>query len=574
VARVAVGDLVDEAPSDVRALLADLELAWVDGRHDELDVILDQLAQAVADRALAGAMARARGLLAEARGDDGGPAYRGALLVDPADRLAWMGLAHAACARGAASEAAELTGHLVGQGGLGLASPALAGALEWRRGEPLIGRGELASAGRSIARAAELLPGDPELGEVHALLLEAAGQAGQAAEALARAASATPSRGHAARLLRRAAGLRAASGDKAASMSMLHRAVELDPGEPLAAIDLAGALEAAGDDEGLVALARRQVSADPDGAVLARIRLARGLERLGRGEEATAVLAAGRAAGPRSAARDAELERAYARGGKLAERAALCREQAEERLPYVDPLVAERRAATALEQLAAAAGPAPTPARARAGTGAPGEDPAGTIPPRDADDDWGDVTAAAPEILFASPSSADGGGAPEAAGLPAGIWREPNAGGPAVRARGGPAMGARRWPRGAACSRSIRPRRRRGRRACAWSRPRRPTMTAPGWRSWPRPRRASCPRPAPSSWLFAAPTSWSPAPAATAARPAKAPIAPKTPTAPTAPRPSRSWPPPRSRTRAIRGPRSPSCACSRGTGAGPTPRGC
>jgi len=427
VARVAVGDLVDEAPSDVRALLADLELAWVDGRHDELDVILDQLAQAVADRALAGAMARARGLLAEARGDDGGPAYRGALLVDPADRLAWMGLAHAACARGAASEAAELTGHLVGQGGLGQASPALAGALEWRRGEPLIGRGELASAGRSVARAAELLPGDPELGEVHALLLEAAGQAGPAAEALARAASATPSRGQAARLLRRAAGLRAASGEKAASVSMLRRAVELDPGEPLAAIDLAGALEAAGDDEGLVALARRQVSADPDGAVLARVRLARGLERLGRGEEGTAVLAAGRAAGPRSAALDAELERAYARGGKLAERAALCREQAEERLPYVDPLVAERRAAMALEQLALAAGPAPAPARARAGTGAPGEDPAGTIPPRDADDDWGGDTAAAPEILFASPSSADGGGAPEAAGLPAGIWREPSA---------------------------------------------------------------------------------------------------------------------------------------------------
>ena len=77
-----------------------MELAWVNGRNDELDVILDQLAQAVADRALAGAMARTRGLLAEARGEDGGAAFRGALLVDPADRLAWMGLAHAAAARG------------------------------------------------------------------------------------------------------------------------------------------------------------------------------------------------------------------------------------------------------------------------------------------------------------------------------------------------------------------------------------------------------------------------------------------------------------------------------------------
>jgi tetratricopeptide (TPR) repeat protein len=433
VARVAIGDLVDEAPADVRALLADLELAWVDGRNDELDVILDQLAQAVADRALAGAMARTRGLLAEARGEDGGAAFRGALLVDPADRLAWMGLAHAAAARGAPSEAAELTGHLVGQGGLGQAAPALGGALEWRRGEPLIGRGELAAATRSISRAAELLPGDPELGEVHALLLEAGGQADAAAGALERAAGATEWQGQAARFLRRAATLRAAGGDTAGSLPLLRRAVELDPGEPLAAIDLAGALEAAGDDEGLVGLARRQVSADPDGAVLARLRLARGLDRLGRREEAAAVLAAGRDVGPRSAALDAALERAYTRGARLAERAALAREQADEKLPYVDLELAERRAALALEQLARAGGAAAPPSAGLPSASVQEADPglADTIAPRDAaepDEGWPDpaTEAAMPEILFAAPSQHDG--KPEAAGLPAGIWREPSAG--------------------------------------------------------------------------------------------------------------------------------------------------
>ncbi|HWM88888.1 MAG TPA: hypothetical protein VNO33_23720, partial [Kofleriaceae bacterium] len=411
VARVAVGDLVDEAPTDVRALLADLELAWVDGRKDELDPILDRLAQAVADRALAGAMARTRGMLAEARGQDGGPALRGALLVDPSDRLAWMGLAHAAAARGEAGEAAELTGHLVGQGGLGLAAPALAGALEWRRGEPLIGRGELAAAGRSIARAAELLPDDPDLGEVHAVLLEAGGQAGAAADALARAADASPSSGHAARLLRRAAGLRAAAGDRAESVAILRRAAELDADEPLAAIDLTAALEAAGDEEGLVGLARRQLAADPDGAVLARVRLARGLERLGRGDEALAVLAAGRSAGLRSAALDAELERGFAAAGMLAERAQLCRGQAEEKLGYVDPAVAERRAAAALEQLARQSG-------------------AEEVAPRE-HDDWSERDlapedgVAMPEILF-GPGAREQE-APEAAGLPAGIWREPTA---------------------------------------------------------------------------------------------------------------------------------------------------
>jgi hypothetical protein len=48
-ARVAAGELLDQAPSDVRALLAQLELAFLDGRADEFGVALEQLARAVSD---------------------------------------------------------------------------------------------------------------------------------------------------------------------------------------------------------------------------------------------------------------------------------------------------------------------------------------------------------------------------------------------------------------------------------------------------------------------------------------------------------------------------------------------
>ena len=46
-ARVAVGEILDSAPSDVRALLAQLELAFLDGRADEFGRALEQLAHAV-----------------------------------------------------------------------------------------------------------------------------------------------------------------------------------------------------------------------------------------------------------------------------------------------------------------------------------------------------------------------------------------------------------------------------------------------------------------------------------------------------------------------------------------------
>src|SRR5207247_919674 len=60
-ARVAVGELLDTAPSDIRALLAQLELAFLVGRADEFGVALEQIARAMTDHELRAAVQSARG---------------------------------------------------------------------------------------------------------------------------------------------------------------------------------------------------------------------------------------------------------------------------------------------------------------------------------------------------------------------------------------------------------------------------------------------------------------------------------------------------------------------------------
>src|SRR5262249_26335422 len=69
-ARVAVGELLDGAPGDVRALLAQLELSFLDGRADEFGESLDRLAGALADPQLRAGVEVARGHLDERNGGD------------------------------------------------------------------------------------------------------------------------------------------------------------------------------------------------------------------------------------------------------------------------------------------------------------------------------------------------------------------------------------------------------------------------------------------------------------------------------------------------------------------------
>src|SRR5262249_7696254 len=101
-ARVAVGEILDSAPSDVRALLAQLELAFLDGRADEFGIALEQLAHAVGDPELRAAVQSARGILAAHGNDAAGAAgwFAAAAESDPASLAARPGAVRQAAANG------------------------------------------------------------------------------------------------------------------------------------------------------------------------------------------------------------------------------------------------------------------------------------------------------------------------------------------------------------------------------------------------------------------------------------------------------------------------------------------
>ena len=418
-ARVAVGALLDDAPADVRSLLANLELAWVDGRHEEVDSSLQRLAQAVADDGLAAALLRARGLLAQSQSTDGGPVLREALEKSPGDRGAWLGLAHGAAARGEYRAAADALDGLIAQGGLAEAAPALAGALEWRRADALARSGAPGDElDASLERAAERLPEDRSLVLARAHLLIARGQQAAAAVELERVATG----GGAEWAARHAARLLDGAGDRPGAIAVLRRAVERDPGDALAAAQLAELLEAASDQDALNGLDRAAINADAR-AVLPRIRLARRLESMERRDEAIEVLESARTAGVRSASLDAQLARTYERGGRMGERAQLALRQVEEKAPYVDALVAQRVAAAALEAIALGGRAVSGAALAAAERWDDRSEPAleGSAGADDAEVPIDDEDGAVPEPVFGPPSARTEQGS----GPASGTWREP-----------------------------------------------------------------------------------------------------------------------------------------------------
>jgi len=425
-ARVAVGDLLDDAPADVRSLVANLELAWIDGRHVEVEASLDRLAQAVADEALGAAMHRARAMVAASHGGDGEPAMRAALAINGRDRLAWLGLVHRGIAAGDHAAAATAIGSLVDE--LAPTVPALAGALEWRRAE-MLANGEAPEevVAPALERAAALLPEDPTLMETRARLLAERGEMVPAAEELFRLAASAPESTRSAWAYRQAARLYASAGDAGGEQAALRNALSRDPADPASAAELATALEDAGDEEGLVELEKQQIAGDP-GAVLARIHLAQRLGRLERTDEAIATLAAGRTDGAGSPALDSDLVGAYRQTGRWRELAELTARQRAEKVGHLDPAVLERRSALALEAVferAPMAPPAPGPAaseRAPVPAGGEWDDRSSTGLLDGVPLPVGDKSSLAdgvPEPMFAPPSARVLGG--EAGGQ----WREP-----------------------------------------------------------------------------------------------------------------------------------------------------
>src|SRR5690606_35680665 len=113
-ARVAAGEVLDEAPGHIPALLANLELAFADGRQDEFEDSLSKLATVLENSAFGAAINTVRGVIAEGRSDRDAAlaAYRKAIQTDAAGRPAYSGLARTLLRAEKWQEAATVLHHV------------------------------------------------------------------------------------------------------------------------------------------------------------------------------------------------------------------------------------------------------------------------------------------------------------------------------------------------------------------------------------------------------------------------------------------------------------------------------
>ena len=155
-ARVAVGDLLDAAPADIRGLLAQLELAFLDGRAAELGETLERVSQAVSDSRVQSWAQFARGQWAEhaAQLPAARQAYRRASELDARNVNALWGLARVASASGDRSAYGQSL--LAVAEAIAADDPQLAAAYALRAVMYL----PVDARASAAARAAELLPND------------------------------------------------------------------------------------------------------------------------------------------------------------------------------------------------------------------------------------------------------------------------------------------------------------------------------------------------------------------------------------------------------------------------------
>lgn len=370
-ARVAVGEILDSAPSDVRALLAQLELAFLDGRADEFGSALEQLATAISDPELRAAVQSARGVLAAHHNDTAGAAswFAAAAESDPTSLSARLGAIRQAAADanadGAARGLVELARQLEGTDRTTAAAAAVR-AQQWATGELAIVAAQLAldgapddplvarlAADTALATATAIAAAPAEDADAHARAVADARTV--AAQALARWARSTASPSEQAYASARAAEL-----DPTNGIPLWQTALAFDPSDDYAAAQLrtahvaADATEAAiGVDLGVANDLERE---------RARLRAAYGLIANNRLDDALAVLREGRAARPGSLALAEALAEALAAANRWHERAELLAELARPREQLEPPLdqqldhdVAALRSALAWEEAVGAA---------------------------------------------------------------------------------------------------------------------------------------------------------------------------------------------------------------------------
>jgi lipopolysaccharide biosynthesis regulator YciM len=344
-ARVAVGEILDSAPSDVRSLLAQLELAFLDGRADEFGRALEQLTQAVSDTELRAAIQSARGVLAAHQNDSAGAAtwFASAAESDPASLGARLGAIRQAVGRLDGEAAAVALVDLARQ--VEATDPTTAAALALRAQHWTAS--PTAAAAAQLATAAA--PHDPLVLRVAAETASAAGDpatAGQAFAAWAAAEAAAPTE-------RSYAAARAAELDPARGAELWRAAITHDPGDDYAAQQLRTAH---------VAAEATQLSIDVDLEVAAdtereRARLRAAFQLIGQSQLDAAIelLQKGHADRPESLALTEALAEALAAAGKWSERAKLLAELAADPGERLDREVAQLRSALAWEEAVGAA---------------------------------------------------------------------------------------------------------------------------------------------------------------------------------------------------------------------------
>ncbi len=351
-ARVAAGEILDSAPSDVRALLAQLELAFLDGRADEFGRALEQLAHAVSDNELRAATQSARGVLAayapdggEGAGGEAAKWFHAASESDAASLGARLGAIREAGARGDRDATARALIDLARQ--IETTDPVTAAAFALRAQRWATDAAtDIATAAAQLAQNA--LPDDP-------LVARIAGETAlRGADAIAAgAAMATWANLETSAAERAYAAGRAAELDPARGAELWSAALHHDPGDDYAAAQLRTAY---------VASEATQLAIDVDLAMAgdadrerARLRAAFGMIAQGQLDAAIELLEKGHAEHPSSLALTEAFAEALAAAGRWGDRAKLLDELARDPGEQLDREVAQLRSALAWEEAVGAA---------------------------------------------------------------------------------------------------------------------------------------------------------------------------------------------------------------------------
>jgi tetratricopeptide (TPR) repeat protein len=382
-ARVATGELLDGAPSDVRALLAQLELAFLDGRAEEFGESLDRLAQALADPALRAAVEVARGHLDERVGGDpdrAAAAFTAAAETDPRSVGARLGQARIAAGRG--DVAGYVTARTELAQRLAESDPATGAAIALRAAQRAVAAGPAPAAdvlveleGRAVAAAAALAPQDELVLEAARTAAVRRGDTAAAAGACRELAGVASSPAVRAAAAAQAAAYLGTAGDPVSATVLYQIAAELDPRNDAVAAALDRLLAAQGDASGAALALATRLAVDA-GHQRDRIRLAEmvaaapspaeGEAPTGTLDEALRILAEGWKTAPGASALVDAGAAMLAAAGRWHERAELLGQVAAVDSPEVDPELGHLRAAVAYDAWAGAAADADEAPRALA----------------------------------------------------------------------------------------------------------------------------------------------------------------------------------------------------------------